>query len=208
MLQYPSILGSSKAPIGKPCIAFFKYDGSNLRWEWSPKKGWNKFGTRHQLFDASDPIYAPAIPLFLKSGLSDAIVERTKQINKNIERITAFTEYFGPNSFAGKHNVGDTMQLRLLDVFLFKKGFVPARQFVKLYGDLPEAAEVVYDGNLNQEFINDVRLGRYTEDYRRPGFEPEGVIAKGEDFMVKIKTHGYFRKLNEVYGTDYRNHWE
>jgi hypothetical protein len=54
MEQYPSIEGSSKAPLGKPCIAFYKYDGSNLRWEWNPKKGWFKFGTRHELFDQSN----------------------------------------------------------------------------------------------------------------------------------------------------------
>ena len=45
MEQYPHIEGSTKAPIGEPCIAFYKYDGSNLRFEWSPKKGWHKFGT-------------------------------------------------------------------------------------------------------------------------------------------------------------------
>jgi hypothetical protein len=38
MQQYPSIDGSGKAPLGVPCIAFYKYDGSNLRWEWSPKQ--------------------------------------------------------------------------------------------------------------------------------------------------------------------------
>jgi hypothetical protein len=29
----------------------------------------------------------------------------------------------------------------------------------------------------------------------------EGVVAKGDDFMVKIKTGAYFKRLNEVYGT-------
>lgn len=39
MLQYPSILGVKKMPLGHKCYAFYKYDGSNLRFEWSPKKG-------------------------------------------------------------------------------------------------------------------------------------------------------------------------
>lgn len=65
MLQYPSIPGSAKSPLGKPCIAFVKYGGSNLRWEWSPKKGWSKFGTRRQMFDASTPLYNQAVPLFM-----------------------------------------------------------------------------------------------------------------------------------------------
>ena len=200
MQQYPSIVGSAKAPLGKPCIAFYKYDGSNLRWEWSPKKGWNKFGTRTQLFDASEPTYAPAIEIFMK-GLGDEIVRRTKDQHRGIERITAFTEYFGPTSFAGQHTPGEVMELRLIDVFLFKKAFVRPRDFVKWYGDMPQAAQVVYDGNLNQKFIDDVRKGGVYDLW-------EGVVAKGDDFSVKIKTDAYFKRLNEVYGTEYRNHWE
>lgn len=199
MQQYPSIVGSAKAPVGVPCIAFYKYDGSNLRWEWSPKQGWNKFGTRSQLFDASDPLYSKAIPIFL-NGMGDEIARRVKDEHRGIQRITVFTEFFGPGSFAGQHVETDTMELRLIDAFLFKKGFMDAREFVKLFGDLPYAAEVVYKGTLNRQFIDDVRSGRYPV--------VEGVVAKGEFGMVKIKTDAYFKKLNEVYGTEYRNYWE
>jgi hypothetical protein len=190
MLQYPSIMGSAKSPIGKPCIAFVKYDGSNLRWEWSPKKGWNKFGTRHQLFDASAPLYNQAIPLFM-SGMGDELVYRTKQIVKNPERITAFTEFLGPSSFAGQHVEDEQKELRLFDVFLFKKGFVPPTQFVDVYGSMPQSAEIVYTGNLDKQFIMDIRSGKYDVF--------EGVVAKGSDFMVKIKTDQYFEKLRNKY---------
>jgi hypothetical protein len=61
MLQYPSINGWRRSPQGKECIAFEKYDGSNLRWEWDPKKGWAKYGTRRQLFDESSPLYNQAV---------------------------------------------------------------------------------------------------------------------------------------------------
>jgi hypothetical protein len=199
MKEYPHIEGSSKAPLGNPCIAFYKYDGSNLRWEWSPAKGWYKFGTRKQLFDATEPVFGKAIPIFM-AGMGDEIVRRVKDHDKNVQRITVFTEYFGPGSFAGKHVETDQMELRLLDVFLFKKGFMKPRAFVKTFGDLPFAPEVVYEGNLNKPFIEAVRAGEY------PIWE--GVVAKGEDFMVKIKTKAYFQKLNEVYGTDYRLYWE
>jgi hypothetical protein len=199
MQQYPTINGSSKAPLGKPCLAFYKYDGSNLRWEWSPKQIWYKFGTRTQLFDESDPIYNKAIPIFLNT-MGDEIVRRVKDLERGIQRITVFTEFFGPNSFAGQHVDSDIMELRLIDVFLYKKGFMKPRSFIKTFGDLPYAAELIYDGMLNKEFINDVRIGKY------PVWE--GVVAKGEDFMVKIKTNEYFKKLNEVYGTQYRIYWE
>jgi hypothetical protein len=186
MLQYPSIPGSSKAPIGKNCIAFHKYDGSNLRWEFSRKKGWSKFGTRKLLFDETTFPYNKAIPIFLDT-MADEIVKRTNDIQKNCERIIVFTEFFGPNSFAGSHDFKDQMELKLFDVSLYKKGFVPPKQFVKVYGDMPQAAQVVYEGILTEEFIRDVKESKY------PGFE--GVIAKGDDFMVKIKTWQYFEKL-------------
>jgi hypothetical protein len=199
MQQFPSIDGSAKAPLGKPCIAFYKYDGSNLRWEWSPKQGWHKYGTKHQLFDESDPLYAKAIPIF-KDTLGDEIVRRVKHLERGIQRITVFTEFFGPNSFAGQHDPNDLMELRLIDAFLFKRGFMAPRTFLKTFGDMPQAAQVVYEGNLNKQFIDDVRKGVY------PVWE--GVVAKGDGFQVKIKTDAYFKKLNEVYGTEYRNYWE
>lgn len=170
MEQYPSIQGSAKAPLNKPCIAFYKYDGSNLRWEWSPKQGWNKFGTRRHLFDHTDTTFGEAIPIFMDQ-LADELVYRTKQIVKNPQRITAFTEFFGPGSFAGSHVPGEPKELRLFDVFLFQKGMVKPKQFVEVYGDMPQAAEIVYEGSLNVKFITDIRKGKY------PVFE--GVIAKG-----------------------------
>lgn len=199
MEQYPSILGGAKAPLGRPCIAQHKYDGSNLRWEWSPKRGWEKHGTRRHLFDHTDPTFAPAIPIFLET-MGDEIVHRTRQLVKNPQRITAFTEYFGPGSFAGSHVPGAPMELRLFDVHLHQRGMLPVKEFMRLYGDLPYAAEVVYEGPLNARFIMDVRKGRY------PVFE--GVICKGSGFMVKIKTDEYFRQLRHKLPRDWERHGE
>ena len=197
MEQYPSIIGSAKAPLGKPCIAQYKYDGSNLRWEWSPKHGFNKYGTRRHLFDKSDPVFGPSIEMF-QDTLADEIIRRTKEIVKNPQRITAFTEFFGPNSFAGSHEPTDAKELRLFDIFLFQKGMLPVKDFLKYYGDLPQAAEIVYEGNLNQQFINDLKKGNFKcKDLSRPLFE--GVIAKGSGFSVKIKTDEYFRQLRHKY---------
>jgi hypothetical protein len=50
MYRYPEIDGPSKAP-HEHCLAFDKLDGSNMRFEWSPKRGWYKFGSRGQLID-------------------------------------------------------------------------------------------------------------------------------------------------------------
>lgn len=94
MLQYQSIPGWKKAPIGKPCVAFVKYDGSNLRFEWSPKKGWSKYGTRRQMFDTSTPLYNQAIELF-HDNMGQTIVDTINHFHgRKVERITAFTEFF------------------------------------------------------------------------------------------------------------------
>ena len=201
MERYPEIPGAKKAPIGVPTIAFHKYDGSNLRWEWSPKKGWHKFGTRTELFDWRHPMWGQAIPLFEK--IKDEIVERVKATewkNKGIQRITAFTEFFGPSSFAGVHVEDEPKELKLFDVYLFKRGMMPPKQFVETFGDLPYAAQAVYKGNLNHQFIEDVHMGLYPVN--------EGVVAKGDDYRVKIKTYAYLKKLNEVFGAKFKDYWE
>lgn len=190
MLQYPSILGWNKSPIGKPCVAFNKYDGSNLRWEYSPKQGWNKYGTRRTMFDKNTPLYNQAIELF-NDHIGGTIVETTNHaFGRKVERITAFTEFFGPSSFAGFHEFDEPKQLKLFDVFVFKKGFIPPKQFVKLFGKKEWCAEVVYEGNMNIEFIRDVQSGKY------PVYE--GVICKGEDWMTKIKTIKFLERLRDT----------
>lgn len=199
MLQYPSIPGSVKAPLGKPCIAFYKYDGSNLRWEWSPKQGWNKYGTRRQLFDESDSTFGPAIPIFLEK-IADDLVYRVKQVHKNPQRITAFTEYFGKKSFAGSHEPDDPKTLKLFDVFLFQKAFIKPKDFVEMFEDTEYGAEVVYTGQMNRQFIMDVRSGKY------PVFE--GVICKGHDWTCKVKTSEYFERLRHKYDSAWENYAE
>lgn len=190
MLQYPSITGWKKAPIGKPCIAFNKYDGSNLRWEYSPKKGWNKYGTRRQMFDASTPLYNQAIELF-HDNMGQVIVDTVNHFyGTKVERITAFTEFFGLRSFAGSHEHDEQKQLKLFDVSVFKKGFIPAKQFVKMFDRHDWCAEVVYQGNMSVEFITDVREGKY------PVYE--GVICKGDDWNSKIKTVQYLNRLHDI----------
>src|SRR4051794_29941578 len=53
MLYYPKIRGSRDTPNGR-CIAFEKYDGTNLHWDWDPDFGWHSFGTRRDEFDLSE----------------------------------------------------------------------------------------------------------------------------------------------------------
>ena len=134
----------------------------------------------------------------------DIIIERIKHAYpkqfKNIDRITAFAEFFGENSFAGSHEEDETKQLRLFDIFLFKTGFIKPEEFVDIFGDWDKSAEVVYKGNLNEEFIQSVRHSALEKPLN------EGVICKGSSdkiqfkkygsvWMTKIKTFEYINKL-------------
>lgn len=197
MKEYPSILGP-QGDFGKACIAFSKLDGSNLRFEWTPKSKWAKFGTRTRLFDQNDPVFGSAVGLFmttLAEGV-EKVIRDTKEYRNN-ERVTVYCEFFGPTSFAGLHDLvlpNDPKEIVLFDVNLHKKGILGPREFVKSFGHL-KIPPVVYEGNFNQQFIDDVRQGKYRV--------VEGVIAKGGSghdlWMRKVKTFAYLDKLKQVF---------
>jgi len=122
---------------------------------------------------------------------------------RGIRNIIVFTEFFGPGSFAGRHTDGPK-ELRLIDVNLYKKGIVDPREFIKNFGHLPFSAQVVYEGNMNEQLIQDVRKSRYDVD--------EGVVCKGgkghKMWMCKIKTEAYRRRLKEFFGGEWEEFWE
>lgn len=202
MKEYPSIEGPL-GDFGKPCIAFYKEDGSNLRFEYTPKNGWNKFGTRTRLFDRTDPDFGCAIDLFLNTQAEgiEKVIRDTKEFRNN-ERVTAYCEFFGPKSFAGNHSLepdNEPKQLVLFDINFHKKGILGPRDFVNYFGHL-KTAQVVYEGNFNQELIDAVRTRKL------PVWE--GVVAKGGSghslWMRKIKSNDYLDKLKVVF----KDGWE
>lgn len=217
MLQYPSILGVKKMPLGMPCIAFYKHDGSNLRFEWSLKKGWHKYGSRTQMIDRNSPIYGEGIEIF-HDTMGDIIIDRLKAFMpkqfKTLERVTAFAELYGDNSFAGNHEPEDVKKLSLFDLFLFKKGFLPPAEFVQYFGNLDWTSQIVYKGNLNKEFIEKIRYNTLEDITLNEGVICKGVSEKinfktqNNIWMTKIKTYGYLNKLKKVYEDKWENYGE
>ena len=217
MLQYPSIVGVKSTPLGEPCIAFYKYDGSNLRFEWDKKNGWNKFGSRTQMIDIKTPILGKGIEIFMDTMANEVIYRikdyEGKQFN-NLQRITAFAEFFGENSFAGTHYEQDTKELKLFDTFLFKKGFLTPKDFVKLFGDWDKSAEVIYQGNLNDPFIQAIRQNTLEGQELFEGVICKGVSKKikspyhGDLWMTKIKTQAYLDRLKNVFADDWEKYSE
>lgn len=198
MLSYPSIPSWKGSVLGEPCIAFYKYDGSNLRWEWSPKKGWYKYGTRNHLFDGTHIPYNQAIPYFYDVMADDIVREVVEDQGRKPERIVAFTEFFGPSSFAGTHDETEEKELVLFDVSVYKKGFYPARKFVKMFNQYPFMADVVYEGNMNMPFIHDIQNSKYAVY--------EGVVCKGDGWNAKIKTNTYLERLKGKFGNDWEKY--
>jgi hypothetical protein len=206
MKSYPSINGPSKAP-KQSCIAFYKYDGSNLRFEYSRKhKTVTKYGTRRRLFDHTDEVFGSAVQIW-HDQIEPQLLDVIKKHYREVEKITFFCEFLGPNSFAGQHEPTDPKELVLIDVELHKKGFISPRDFVNIFGGFDFSSQVVYEGNMNDQLVTDVRSGSVE------GIElDEGIVCKGGSghslWRCKIKTDAYKEKLKEMYGSRWHEFWE
>jgi hypothetical protein len=208
MKEYPSIPKVLNDFLGRDCIAFRKYDGTNIRVEWARKRGWYKFATRGYLFDKTDKNFGNVVGIFEKSN--EALEKAIKDNYPKADSAIVFMEYLGPYSFAGLHDPGilqvennDPKELVLFDVNIHKRGFVSPLDFVSKFGHI-RSAEVVYKGKLTEDFIELVRQKSYAID--------EGVVCKGGDghnrWMCKVKTWEYLKKIQKFFGTSWSKHWE
>lgn len=198
-LIYPKIPENSDKFHGK-CIAFEKYDGTNLHWKWSWLSGWHAFGTRRTQFPlnklgmeefAKEHTELADAPYIFNDTLRDRLSMFFCQHGAfNLHNVTLFTEFYGPNSFAGGH-VEEEHELVIIDVMQDNKLMDP-EGFVALLQEFP-IAQVVYEGKYSGRFAEDVRKGKYEVN--------EGVVVKGmvdgEVFMTKIKTKDYLKRLEK-----------
>lgn len=210
-LVYPKMPGSSEAPLGN-CIAFEKYDGTNIHWVWESTLGWYAFGTRRDRFDLdakgiaefnlAHPGLEECTDVFLNSLADPLSTVLSGLKHYESDELIVFTEYLGDNSFAGRHHTSDVKQLVIIDIQT-TRGFVSPERFVSELVDLP-IARVVYRGKLTGRFTEDVRVGRFGV--------AEGVVCKGETdgkvWMVKIKTNAYMLRLKEAFADRWEDYWE
>lgn len=212
MKDYPSIPKVLNEHINSDCIAFRKYDGSQIRVEWSKKKGWHKFATRGQLFDKSEKTFGCAVDLFHNTFADKLTPVIVGEYPKATEAL-AFLEFLGPRSFAGMHEPDDLKELILFDINIHKKGILGPSEFIENFTHMP-SAEIVYEGNLTEEFIKDVRAGSIPSEWsdEPPYVLDEGVVVKwGEGHklgMAKIKTWEYLKKIQKHFGSSYGKFWE
>lgn len=192
---YPTI---NTAISDSPIIAFDKLDGSNIRAEWNRKNGFTKFGTRKRLLDKNEKPFGEAIDLFMETYSEDL----TRIFRKErLERATAFVEFTGESSFAGFHE-DEPHEVTLFDLHVYKKGLLPAREFLKLFEDKVKIAPVLFEGKVTQDFIHSVR------ESTLEGMTFEGVVCKGgldnrrRPIAFKLKSQAWFDKLRNKYVDD------
>lgn len=99
-LAYPTIEGPTFAFLDAPCLAFEKYDGSNLRFFWDQKRGWHSTGTRYRWFKAVTPMFGPDVAMFERQSAQGIIeiVRRSKEY-RGVNELVVFCEFFGPARF-------------------------------------------------------------------------------------------------------------
>lgn len=195
---------SSKAP-REQCVAFNKLDGSNIRVKYTHKKGFNLFGSRTQMFDKGHPFLGDAVDIFYRK-YEDKLVDLIEENFPNEREVIAFLEFFGPNSFAGYHVKEDPKDLVLFDILVGHKNrkFLMPKDFVELTTSVQaEIPSIIYEGNLSDQFIQDVRDGKYNVV---EGVVCKGVIRTGAHrggmWMAKIKTQTYLNRLKGKFGEE------
>lgn len=191
MKSYPSISKEIRQDLY--IYAFDKLDGSNIRAEWNPKKGFYKFGTRTQLIDSQSQ-FGKAIPL-IKEKYEQDLLNVFK--NQKWESVICFFEFFGPSSFAGSHNSEEQQTVVLLDAAPYKHGLLEPADFIKYFGHL-DTAKLLYEGHI------DVALFDAVKQSTLDGMTFEGVVCKSANdkktkapIMFKIKSQAWLNKLKE-----------
>jgi hypothetical protein len=210
MLYYPKIPSSKGCPGGR-CIAFEKYDGTNLHFDWHQDFGWHSFGTRRDAFNldprgiaafhAAHPGLDGVAALF--RSISGDIIDRLPHSSE----WRVFAEFLGDQSFAGAHVDGDTKRLVLFDVVNLEAAdfmIMDPFEFDTTFKGASYAARIVFRGKFS---------GRLTEDVRRGKFDvEEGVVIKGGSgpklWMAKVKTDAYLERLKAAKGDRWEDFWE
>ena len=193
---------------------FNKLDGQNFCITYKPKhKIWGPYGSRTRTVDENDEQFGQTVKWFQDSNykpiLENLVANNRgkKQVLNGIDEITFFFEWYGENSFAGRHQEGDEMRLALIDVFLKKKGYMEPKDYYQIFNDHGvELPELVYTGPLSSEIIEKVRENDWTQEGADFPNVKEGVVFKRSTMMkgqrrpsVKVKTKWWLNKLHSMY---------
>lgn len=180
-----------------------KIDGSNIRVEWKRKQGkkrghFYKFGSRKQLLTTEQGVITKA-PALLEEGMGEQL-ERYLIDMAHADRCILYFEFYGDRSFAGIHHEDDDHRLVLLDIELYKKGFIHQSEYLRATEryDIDRPAHLRRT-TITPEFEQRVRNGELGTF--------EGVVCKGrtatdkygKPIMFKIKNQAWIDKVKAVH---------
>ena len=224
MKHYDSIprISDDGSLVGESVYGFNKIDGQNFCVRYNPKNGeFGPFGSRTVSVDEGSIQFGDAVRYFKQSGIGDILRKIIKEnsgkkgVFNGVEEITFFFEWYGENSFAGKHQDGDEMKLALIDVFLKKRGYMEPKDFVDMfYGTMLHVPDLVYKGPLTNEVISTIANINSIEPVRLDyGMSScvikEGVVFKRSTLLkgqrrpsVKVKTKWWLDKLHSMYSEE------
>lgn len=204
MKTYHSITKYSPDYFGKYIYAFDKVDGSNFRAEWTRKlskktrftNGFGKFGTRGETIKTQrNPFYA-AVEIFQEKFSED--LDRIfcdEKIFRGVDEITVYGEFFGSKSFAGQHDWNEPHDIKLFDIWLYKRDFLVPSDFLKIFGNL-DICPLIYQGEFTPNVLKMIENNAFNLK--------EGVVCKGVEeqklFMFKIKTNKWLNLVRQIYG--------
>jgi hypothetical protein len=196
MKTYPSIPRNFQSIPN--CYIFDKLDGSNIRVEWSKKRGFFKFGRRNGLLDDSNPILKNEVPPTFEK---EAPLFERLLADQRWKTCVLFFEFWGKRSIGGLHYEGDPKFLTLLDAAPDKKGIMPPRDFLRTFTGRVVTANLITQRNWNRELIEEVRHGDL------PGITFEGVVGKAGStthklVRAKAKTQVWIDKVFEIHGKE------
>ena len=201
---------------GETVWGYNKLDGQNFCVTYRPKKGgFGPFGSRTRTVDENDIQFGDTVNLFFKADkyypeiLSKLVNENSgkKGVFNGVDEITFFFEYYGENSFAGKHQEGDEMHLALIDVFLKKKGYIEPKDYENIFRNTKiEMPELIYIGPLNSDIVEKIQNNDWTQPNAVFPNVKEGVVFKRSTLLkgqrrpsVKVKTKWWLEKLHSMY---------
>lgn len=198
MKQYPSISSFIQRRIS--VNVYDKIDGSNIRVEWTKKRGFHKFGSRKQLLAGDQGLISKAPSLLL------AYTERLENYLTtclHAERAIVYFEFYGENSFAGSHEIADNHKLVVLDIELYKRGFIHQDEYLRMAQnyDIPIPYFIgkhIIDHDF-EEMIRNGKIGSF-----------EGVVCKsihardkhGKPIMFKIKNQAWIDKVKAKFANN------
>ena len=202
---------------GETVWGYNKLDGQNFCVTYRPKKdAFGPYGSRTVTVDERSEQFGNTIAYFLAKGYEDILAIRVAQnsgkgqVFNGVDEITFFFEWYGDNSFAGKHEEGDEMHLALIDVFLKKKGYIEPKEYERIFRNTSiEMPELIYTGPLNADIISRIQKNDWTQPDAEFPTVKEGVVFKRSTLLkgqrrpsVKVKTKWWLEKLHSMYSEE------